>query len=185
MEQFGQSDEEGLILRENATLIEQRGHAMMLSRLAGESYERIALRYGVSPDAVNDLIRGAIEDCLATRQHIGIQAELVIKLLKGDSDLAELYKALPNFGEREFQRLTYAGEIKTLREEICNIPEKRKLIAERRLHSLALLTLIATDTGELSDAERQNHINEILATLASVAREIFCEAPKQLSTESR
>ncbi len=83
MEQFGQSNEEGLILRENATLIEQRGHAMMLSRLAGDSNERIALRYGVSPDAVNDLIRAAIEDCLATRQHIGIQTGLVMKLLIG------------------------------------------------------------------------------------------------------
>lgn len=163
----------------NATLIEQRGHAMLQDRYAGLTNQQIAFRYGLSEDAVDDLIRAALDDALAKRDHLSLQAGLIERLGRLDVELAELDVALPLSATRSFQALTSKGEIKTLWEEVCNAPTKLKIKAERRQNVLATKAILATDTGEATNHERERELNEIASTLGAVAREVVSEITQQ------
>ncbi len=177
--------EDALPLRVNSTLIEQRAHAMMLDSLAGETDQKIALRYGISPDVVKDMIRAALEDCLSTRQHLAFLASSINKLLKIDVELKQMDQELPLVDERKFQRLDSNGNIRDLVEEVSNVSVKIKIKSERRQNVLATKTLLAVDTGEVTDEKRDQEIKEIIATLTSVSREVILEFAQHLSADAK
>lgn len=135
--------------RDNATLIEQRGHAMMLDHLRGMGFEAIARRYGVTdPQVVEDLIYGAIDDAIARRDHNDFQASAFQELLILDIELKELDEEIKPTEELTRQVLTPQGKVETLKEQTSRVLEKVKIKGERRQNVLARKAVLGIQTGE-------------------------------------
>lgn len=182
--------EQGLVIRDNATLEEQRGWAMLEYRLAGKTDAEIALRFGIGLSEIDDLIRTAVNDSVATRDHSQVTAFMVAGLLRLDQELAELNRQLPIEGTRWHEEVVRGSakegdRVTKLKEQICNIPEKRKLIDSRRATSIALKTILASNTGERANVIPKDEMSEIMGVLKDVATEGIGELGRQLTEQAQ
>lgn len=174
--------------------IGRRSREMLLSRFSGRSDSQIAARYGVPVEMVNEMINDAIQDILETRQHVVVQREVLSRLIETDMQLRELYDGLPTNEIRWHEELDHTerpsltdrkpSKIVRLSEQVCNVPLKVKILAERRQNALATKVILGADPGDTGRDDRERDVSDIIRAVQSSAREFAKEMSRELSTKA-
>lgn len=175
--------------------IERRGRQMLLSRFSGRSNAQIAARYGLPVDMVDDLINDAIQNILETRQHIIVQQAVLSRLIENDQQLKDLYEDLPTNEIRWHEELDRVerpslnggqpSKIVRLSEQVCNVPLKVKILAERRQNAIATKVILGADPGDTGRDDRERDVADILRAVQSSTREFAREMSKELSSQAQ
>jgi len=177
---------EDLVPAANATLLEQRANAMLLDHLNGKTNQEIALRYGVpDPSVVGDMIRGALDSCIAKKEHRKVQTSLVYRLTSLDLQLAELYEQTPSVQKLKFQVLNSRGQRRELWKEEGNVQTRVKIISERRQNAIAIDKIVSINTGERRPDEDQADKDLILEVVRAAARGMAEEISEQARDAGR
>lgn len=172
--------------RMNVTLLEGQSFAMMEARLQGRSISQIAIQFGVEPSLVEDMIQRALREGIGTRRHQEFQVGLLSRLMELGEELNTLNRRLRSKSKlRHTEFPKGAGKPETLWEEVSNVSEKRKLIAEQRQTLVAIKSVLASDPGEIPSAEREGQIAEIMGAMKEVSQEVTREMSARIASEAR
>jgi hypothetical protein len=158
-------------------IVKGRNRSMLLLYLGGKTKEDLAVKYSVGLDYVDQYIHSALEDLRDADLQIGVQSEIVNRLIADIQSLEEWERDLqPSFKKATETIITVAKDKQETIELLSDCDSdkmvKIKLIGEKRaLYNLLLQVVRLQPEAAKGQSEREKVNDEILSALVNVAKD--------------